>query len=196
MIIVSAFGQIDRGVEEAHGLPVGIKAPLFYAMAADSSLYSLEESLQTGPVVMIFYRGLWCPYCNRHLKLIQDSLSMIYSKGASVIAVSPQNPGYLQKMAKKTGAEFTLLYDDGYAIEDAYDVTFLPEQRQIRKYNMALNANLKTSQSDDSQRLPIPATYLISQEGIIAWRQFDPNYKHRSTVAEILSAIDRLPEIN
>ena len=188
---VRAMAQNTRSVEDAHGLPVGVKAPDFQAIDADSVIYMLDEALKKGPVVMIFYRGQWCPICNRHLAAVQDSLKLITDRGASVVAVSPQKPEYLEKMAGKTGATFRLLYDKSYAISDAYDVTFTPESWQLIRYNTGLNAKLKESQSDDSQRLPIPATYLINRDGVIVWRHFDPNYKNRSTVKDIL---DHLPE--
>lgn len=140
---------------------------------------------------MIFYRGFWCPVCNRHLGKIQDSLKLITEKGAVVIAVSPEKPEFLDKMSEKTGAQFTLLYDEDYKIADAYDVTFKPTSIEIFSYNF-VGAKLKETHSDDSQRLPIPATYIISQDGKIAWRQFDPNYKNRSTVNDILMALDKI----
>ncbi|MEX0987532.1 MAG: peroxiredoxin-like family protein [Bacteroidales bacterium] len=192
-IVINISAQESRSVDEASGLPVGTKAPDFRAMDANGDEFHLVSALKKGPVVMIFYRGHWCAYCNEHLAAIQDSLEMITYKGATVIAVSPQNPEYLNKMADKTGAKFRLLYDEGYTIADAYDVTFTPEKAKLFIYNATLNAKLKKSQSDDSQRLPIPATYIIDPEGKIVWRQFDPNYKNRATVKEIIA---NLPEVN
>lgn len=185
------MAQNTRSAEDAHGLPVGVKAPDFYAMGAENITFRLAEAIKKGPLVLIFYRGQWCPICNRHLAAVQDSLKLITDTGASVVAVSPQKPEYLKKMAGKTGATFRLLYDKSYAISDAYNVTFTPETWQLIKYNTGLNAELKKSQSDGSQRLPIPATYLINRDGVIVWRHFDPNYRNRSTVKEIL---DHLPE--
>ena len=188
---VNIMAQNTRRAKDAHGLPVGVKAPDFQAIDADSITYILDEALKKGPVVMIFYRGQWCPICNKHLSAVQDSLKLITDRGATVVAISPQKPEYLEKMAEKTGATFRLLYDKSYAISDAYDVTFTPEAWQLIRYNKELNAKLKESQSDDSQRLPIPATYLINRDGVIVWRHFDPNYKNRSTVKDIL---DHIPE--
>lgn len=191
ILFVNTLNAQDyKSVSEARGLETGQKAPLFNAIDADNKEYSLSEALESGPVVIIFYRGQWCPICNRHLGQIQDSLQFIYEKGASVVAISPQKPEYLEKTRKKTESEFTLLYDEGYRIADAYDVTFLPEQKVIMKYNTFLGAKLKEAHSDDSQRLPIPATYILNREGTIVWRQFDPNYKKRSSVAEIVKALE------
>ena len=188
---MNIMAQNTRSVADAHGLPVGAKAPDFQAMDADSITFKLAAALNKGPVVMIFYRGEWCPHCSKHLASVQDSLKLITDRGATVVAVSPQKPEYLEKMAEKTGVTFRLLYDDGYAIANAYDVTFTPEKKQIFTYNVMLNAKLKEAHSDDTQRLPIPATYIISREGNIVWRQFDPDYHNRSTVKDIL---DNLPK--
>nr|NQU93086.1 AhpC/TSA family protein [Bacteroidota bacterium] len=184
--------QTEKSADEVHGIEVGTKAPMFTAIDADSSQFSLEEAIRSGPVVMIFYRGFWCPVCNKHLGSIQDSLKMIEEAGATVVAVSPEKPEYLDKMTDKTGAQFTLLYDEGYKIADAYDVTFKPGAMQLFTYNVMLGAKLKETHSDDSQRLPIPATYIVDQNGSIAWRQFDPDYKERSTVNGILKALSSI----
>ena len=179
----------QKNITDATGLKVGEEAPLFSAIGADSSVYSLQTILKDGPVVLIFYRGFWCPYCNRHLGNFQDSLTFIQDLGANVIAVSPEKPEYLQKMADKSGARFTLLYDDEYKISNAYNVSFLPDKRTVLKYNTFLNANFKESHSNGSDMLPIPATFIISEKGIIIWRQFDPDYKKRSSVRDIINVL-------
>jgi peroxiredoxin len=192
ILAIPLTAQEFKTVEEAEGLQVGTEAPVFKALDADSNEYDLGQALNSGPVVMIFYRGYWCPHCNKHLSLIQDSLDFIHAEGASVIAISPEKPVYLEKIREKTGSEFTLLYDEWYRISDAYDVTFLPSQNKIRKYNTFMGANMTETHSDETNRLPIPATYIIDQNGKIAWRQFDPNYKNRSMVGEILNALSEL----
>ena len=186
MKLLPMKAQDYKTADEAKGLEVDVVAPMFSALTEDSTEFSLDEALEKGPVVMIFYRGFWCPVCNKHLSQIQDSLKMIEKTGAKVIAVSPEKPEYLDKMAEKTGAEYTLVYDVGYKISDAYDVTFRPSAATLVTYNTMLGAKLKKTNSDDSQRLPIPATYIIGTDGKIVWRHFDPDYKNRSTVKDIL----------
>ncbi len=192
LITVSAFAQTTdstRTAEETVGILVGTEAPLFKAKDQNNENYSLKKALKNGPVVVVFYRGQWCPFCNRHLTDLQDSLQMIVDKGATLIAVSPQKQELAKETAEKTGATFTLIYDEGYKIEDAYGVTFTPTKGQIKKYNTFLKAHLDEAHSDGSERLPVPATYIINQDGKIIWRHFDPNYKERSTVKEILEAL-------
>ena len=92
----SVSAQSYKSVNDAKGLSLGDHAPDFTAIDKDGKNYSLNDKLKTGPVVLIFYRGFWCPYCNKHLSSVQDSLKLIYDKGASVVAVSPEKPEYLQ----------------------------------------------------------------------------------------------------
>ncbi len=191
-MIYHAKSQSERGVKEAEGLAVDVMAPHFKALDADSNTFVLKEALKEGPVVLIFYRGFWCPVCNKHLSKLQDSLLLIEKTGARVIAISPEKPIYLDKMAKKTGAEFTLLYDEGYKIADAFEVTFKPKKVELFTYNVILGAKLKKTHTDDSQRLPIPATFVINRNGKITWRQFDPDYHKRSNVSDIIDAVNAL----
>jgi peroxiredoxin len=192
IIMTSLNAQKSLDIEDVKGLNIGDVAPVFTAKDAGSNDFSLNEALKEGPVVIIFYRGFWCPYCNKHLSQIQDSLQLIQDMGARVVAISPEKPEYLEKMADKSGAKFTLLYDDGYKIADAYDVNFKPDSMQLFAYNTILGGKLKETHSDDSQLLPIPATYIVSKEGKIVWRQLDPNYKNRSTVKEIIENLSGL----
>ncbi|RLD48650.1 MAG: AhpC/TSA family protein [Bacteroidetes bacterium] len=190
-MITTLKSQTDRNVQDAQGLGVGADAPLFRALDADSNEFSLSETLKEQTVVLIFYRGFWCPVCNKHLSALQDSLKLIEETGAKVIAISPEKPEYLDKMAQKSGAEFTLLCDEDYKIADAYDVTFKPTSMQLFTYNTLLGGKLKKTHSDESQRLPVPATFIINQKGIIVWRQFNPDYKKRASVDDILKALSR-----
>ena len=186
----SVLAQYKKA-EEAKGIPVGTIIKPFVAKTAEGKRFSLKQALEKGPVALVFYRGQWCPVCNKHLRKLQDSLSLITAKGAQLIAVSPEKPELLAKTREKTGAAFPLLYDEGYAIANLFDVTFLPPKATRLLYNTAINANLKEAHSDDSERLPIPATFGLDQKGKVLWRQVDPDYKVRATVQDILR---NLPE--
>lgn len=180
-----------KKVDEAKGLAVGTTVKNFTARNADGKRFVLRQALDDGPVVLMFYRGQWCPVCNRHLSEVQDSLDMITARGAQLIAISPEKPELLQKTREKTKARFQLLYDEGYAISDVFDVTFLPNKATRIIYNTAVRANLKEAHSDDSERLPIPATFILDKKGVIVWRQFDPDYKVRASVQDILNHLPK-----
>ncbi len=190
LITTNINAQIKyKTVNEAMGLKIGDKVNNFSALDLNGELFKLEEALLKGPVVVVFYRGQWCPVCNKHLSHLQDSLLLIYKKGATVVAISPEKPEFLKQTAKKTNASFSLLYDDGYKISDAFDVTFRLNNLTKIIYSSAPGINLKKAHSDESQRLPIPATFIIGQDGKIVWRHFDPDYKQRSSVKEIIEAL-------
>ena len=171
------------------GLAIGEKAPDFSALNQHQENFSSIEALKQGAVIVVFYRGQWCPYCNRHLRELQDNIEAIRGKGAQLIAISPENITAQQKTIEKTGAEFTLLYDKNYAIAKAFDLLFTPTEAQLLTYNKFLGANLKEVHSDQSQQLPIPATFVINKEGVIIWRHFDSNYKERSSITAILESL-------
>tara|TARA_B110000879_G_C11171434_1_gene513748 strand:+ start:2231 stop:2830 length:600 start_codon:yes stop_codon:yes gene_type:complete len=173
------LGKVD-------GADVGDTIALFSAMDQDSTRYSVHTDLSNGPIVLIFIRGQWCPYCNRHTRSIQDSLALLKSAGAKVVVVSPQKPEFIAKTIKKTNLETTILYDSGYVIMNQFDVLFTPSEKTMAKYKLFLGDGLIVSQSDDTQRLPVPATYTIGQDGVIKWRHFDRNYSKRSTISDIL----------
>jgi len=109
-----------------------------------------------------------------------------------VVAVSPEKPELLKMTQEKTAASFTLLYDEDYQISEAFDVVFLSDENTLNIYNSRLGANLKDAHSDQSQRLPIPATFIIDQDRKVIWRHVNPDYKQRATTAEILKVLDRL----
>jgi peroxiredoxin len=188
------MSQEYRSAKDAKGLEPGVQAPLFNAKDMHENDFSLQQALDQGPVVMIFYRGHWCPVCNKHLKTLQDSLDVIKQYGATLIAVSPERVSFLGKTEEKTGVEFTLLFDEDYQIARAFDVHFRPGTTERVMYNTMLGAKLKVAHSDDSQQLPIPATYVIDSSGTIVWRHFDPDYRKRSSVEDIVNALERLSE--
>lgn len=197
LLSFSSIGSFGYGqdtiktLEQAQGVVVGTIIPDFKATNQYDSLFSLNDALKKGPVVIIFYRGQWCPFCNKHLSLIQDSLEFIYEKGAQVIAISPEKTEYLVKMSEKTDAKFNLLYDKDYLIAKQFDVLFQADKATRVKYNTFLNANLSEAHGNDSEQLPIPVTFILDQSGKIVWRQFDPNYKNRSSVAEIITHLPK-----
>lgn len=183
---------VFKKANELQGISIGSVAPVFQAIDQFDSTFTLTRALENGPIVLVFYRGQWCPYYNKHLSNLQDSLDQITEKGARIIAISPEKPEYLQKISDKTGAIFTLLYDQDYLISKAYGVLFQPEKSTRLLYNTVLGANLKVAHDNDQELLPIPATYIIDRDGTVIWRHFDSNYKERSTVKDIL---DNLPQL-
>jgi len=191
MMGLFANSQNDfRKAEEAKGIKVGTTVENFKAQGLDGT-FELKKALKNGPVVIVFYRGHWCPVCNQHLSELEKDLQKIKDAGAQLVAISPEKPEKLQLTQNKTKASYTLLHDKEYKIADLFDVKFRPNAVTRTTYNTVLNADLKNAHSDDSQQLPIPATYIINTNGKVVWRQFDSDYKNRSKVDDIIKNIPK-----
>ncbi len=167
------------------GLNVGDKAPDFTAQNQTNTKVNLSTVLKSSSVVLVFYRGEWCPYCNRQLKALEDSLSMIVAKGANVIAVSPEKNENLTKTIEKTKATFTIVSDENSTIMNAYKVGFELDSKTVEKYK-GYGLNLIERNASNGNNLPVPAVYIINKEGKITYRYFDTDYKNRVSVKELL----------
>lgn len=177
---------MKKTVNDCTGIAVGERAPDFQGKDQNGKVVSLTKLLVKGPVVLVFYRGQWCPVCIPHLRKLQDALGKIQDKGASILAITPEKQEFINKTIVKTNLAFPILFDKGYKIMQLYDVAFVPSKGLKRMYNWLLRANLKKAHSDDSETLPIPATFIIGKDGRVKHRHFDPDYKKRMNVTEIL----------
>jgi len=167
------------------GIGINDKAPVFTAKDQNGKKVSLKNELRNGAVVVVFYRGQWCLYCNRQLKALQDSLSFIKEKGATLIAVSPEKPDNISKTIEKTKAAYPVLFDDSLKIMKSYDVAYRVDSTTIEKYKQ-FGINFYDVNGSNGATLPVPAVYIINKEGIIIFKHFDPDYRKRVSVQEIL----------
>jgi peroxiredoxin len=172
--------------EAPEGLFISSKAPDFKGKDQNGKEVRLKDLLKEGKVVLVFYRGQWCPYCNRELSRLQDSLQMIKAKGATLIAVSPEKPENISKTVEKTKAEYSILYDEGLKIMKAYEVEFEVPENTITRYRNS-GIDLEKNNGDNGKYLPVPAIYIIDQESTVTYRFFEPDYRKRPSVLEILS---------
>ncbi len=171
--------------EKPEGLFIGSKAPDFKAKDQDGKEIRLKDQLKKGKVVLVFYRGYWCPYCNRELSRLQDSLALIQEKGATVIAVSPEKPENIKQTVEKTKATFSVLYDEGMKIMKGYDVEFELEETTLARYRSS-GLDIEKNNGTNGKYLPVPAVYIIDKESNVTYRFFDADYKKRPSIAEIL----------
>jgi len=186
---------IRYGIDVNFGIPTGLKlgdtAPDFSAKDTNNNNVTLSEELKNGPVVIIFYRGQWCPVCNRYLSNFQDSLSYVIAAGAKVLAITPEKPSSAQKMIEKTGATFTVIPDPTEEIMQSYDVLFNVTEAYQQKIRTKLEADIASNNAKKDAKLPVPVTFIINQERIIVYRQFNLDYHIRATIKDIL---DNLPK--
>lgn len=172
--------------QDPQGLQVNQLAPDFSAKDQSGKIVTLKSLLKKGSVVLVFYRGEWCPYCNKYLKELEESLLKINSMNASVIAVTPEKPEYIEKSVEKTKASFPILHDEGLKIMKSYDVAYKLDDKAIKKYKR-INVDLQLINGPvNSENLPVPAVYVINQSGIIVYKFFDPDYTNRAQVTTIM----------
>ena len=186
LLLAFVFSSIGNAQEKPEGLFINSKAPDFKATDQYGNEVRLKDILKDSLVVLIFYRGQWCPYCNKQLKKIEDSLQLIKDKGAKLIAVTPEKPEFISKTIEKTKASYPLLYDKEMKIMKAYAVAFEVDQRTVSRYKNADIDLMTANGHKDKVYLPVPAVYIINKEGTIVYRFFDTDYKKRATVEMIL----------
>lgn len=175
----------------SRALKAGDTAPDFELPGADGQSVSLKSLLKNGPVVVSFYRGGWCPYCNLELRALQAVLPQIVERGATLVAVSPQTPDQSLSTAEKNELVFPVLSDSGSAVAKAFGIAFdLAEE--LRPIYTQFNHALPVMNGADSWALPIPATYVIAQNGIIALAFVDVDYRKRLEPSTVLETLRRL----
>ena len=187
LILLSVYCSLLIAQDKPSGLKVNSVAPDFTAKDQSGKVINLKSQLKNNEVVMVFYRGQWCPFCNKELKALEDSLQWISSKGAIVIAVSPEKPENITKTIEKTKASYSILYDEGLKIMKSYDVAFKVDSLTISQYkNYGIDFNVANGATNGAN-LPVPAIYIINKKGIITYRHFDPDYRKRASIKEIVS---------
>jgi peroxiredoxin len=175
-----AFSQ-----DKPEGLFINSKAPNFQAKDQNGQEVNLKELRKKGNVVIVFYRGNWCPYCNKHLQKLQDSLSFITARGATLVAITPESNEGIAKTVEKTKAGFPIVYDEGMKIAKGYGVSFKVDDRTVQRYKNAEIDLLKTNSQKEAV-LPVPAVYIVNKDGAVTFRYFETDYKKRVTVKELL----------
>ena len=171
------------------GLTAGTMAPEFIAKDNSGKTLDLKALLKThNAIVLMFYRGQWCPYCNKHISQLQDSLQMLTAKNAYVIAVTPETIEAISKTVEKTHASFSLVHDENYKIMKDYGVDYKMDDAMVTKYK-GYGIDLEKNNGNLDHVLPVPATYIINKSGKITYVHFDKDYKKRMPVSAILAKI-------
>ena len=174
--------------EKPEGLFINSKAYDFKAVDQNGKEISLNDLRKKGNIVVLFYRGYWCPYCNRELKRFNDSLSLITAKGAQLIAITPEGKEGIDSTVARTGATFSIISDKDMSIAQKYAVSFKVDDRTVGRYKNAGIDLLKVNGQKEAS-LPIPAVYIINKDGAVTFRFFNEDYKKRISVKEILDNI-------
>jgi|SRR5882672_1911659 len=182
-LLMTSFSLYSQ--DQPKGLSVNSKAPDFTAKDQSGKSINLKSQLTKNTVVLVFYRGEWCPFCNKELKDIEDSLKFITEKHAIVLAVTPEKQENVSKTIAKTKASYSILHDEGLKIMKSYGVSFKIDSLTNLKYK-SYGIDFTSANGTNGANLPIPAVYIINKEGQIIYRYFDADYRKRPSIKELI----------
>lgn len=172
-------------------LKAGDTAPMFVLPNADGKLVSSKDLLARGPLVVTFYRGVWCPYCNFELQALEAARAEIETLGASMVAISPQTAANSRKSQRQNALGFPVLNDKGGTVAAQFGVRWTAPE-YLREIHHQLGADLTQFNGEDSWTLPMPARYVIGPNGVIAYAEINPDYTRRPEPSDIFPVLDRL----
>ncbi|GEL65474.1 peroxiredoxin-like family protein [Kozakia baliensis] len=183
-----ASGAADKA------LKAGDKAPAFTLNDPEGNPVSSADLLAKGPLVVSFYRGVWCPYCNMELQALEAALPSFRELGANLIAISPQTAVNSRKSVRQNALDFPILSDTHNDVAAKFGLRFaLPD------YLVELYQNLKNDlpgfNGDDSWTLPMPGRFVIGQDGVILYAEVNPDYTRRPEPENMLPALSKAANV-
>ncbi len=199
LVPAERLATIDRAVAElkasglaAHALKVGDKAPDFTLPDGDGTPWRSEDLLRHGPLVIVFYRGRWCAYCNAQLVALQQIHQQIDSAGASLVAISPQTQKHSYMTRDMHHLRFPVLSDSGNQVARKFGLVYRlsPELRAMYE---SIMTKLPGYNGDPSWELPLAATFVIQPDGIISYAHVNEDWRQRAEPQEILSSLSAMP---
>ena len=185
IVALIASGQASRALQ------VGDRAPTFELPDPEGLQMVSTEWLANGPLVVSFYRGVWCPFCNIELKALEAARDAIAARGASLVAISQQTLANNRKSVRENALTFPLLSDRGGEVGCAFGLRWtVPEE--MRDVHRQLGGPLPLFNGEDSWTLPMPGRYVIAQDGLIAYAEVNPDYTKRPEPSDLFPVLDRL----
>ncbi len=185
-------GSIDRFVsaEDAakNALNVGAKMPAFSLKDANGKIVESRDLLKGGNLVVVFYRGAWCPFCNLYLRNLQKNMPQIKAAGGNLVAVSVENPDNSLKVSKKNELDFTVLSDPNLTTARKFGIVYQMPKETDELYK---TRGLDVAKHNEMERaeLPLSATYIINQKGKIVYAFLEPDYKKRAEPQTIIETL-------
>jgi len=183
-----ATAELIESGQAQRASKAGDLAPDFTLLDPDGKPVSLRELLARGPLVLSFYRGVWCPYCNFELQALQEALPEIAARGASLVAISPQTAANSRRSQRDNKLGFPILSDPKSEVANAFGIRFRLPDYLVESYK-GFGNNLPVVNDDPSWVLPMPARYVIGTDGIIAYSEVNPDYTQRPDPSELLPVL-------
>ncbi len=191
-IMHRATQELQRSGLERKVLKAGDALPPFELPDQNGSIKSSSEALKKGPLVITFYRGFWCPYCNIDLANLNQYVPRFNEQGATMFTISPEKSEYSRKIIAMQRLSFDILWDEGNQLAEQFNLKFsLPEDLKAL-YRDKFSINLKMYHGDDEWALPMPARFLIDQDGMIRYAESSADYTRRPDPDDLLKVLENL----
>lgn len=183
-------GAIAASAADVKPLGAGEHVPAVELKTVDGKPFDLAAESAKAPTVLIFYRGGWCPFCNRQLGGLQGIVKDLHESGYQLLAVSPDLPEELAKSVEKHSLTYTLLSDSDAKAIRAFGLAFRVSDEQYDRMSK-MGVDLEKASGEKHHALPVPAVYIVGTDGVIRFVHFDPDFRRRMDPAEILKEAKR-----
>lgn len=187
--------QLMQSGLAAQSIKSGDQAPPFALPNAVGKTVGLAELLKNGPVVLNFYRGAWCPYCNLELRALQEALPQVQSLGAQLVAISPNTPDHSLSSIEKHALTFEVLTDAHNTLARQYGLVFTMSEA-VRPIYQQIGFDIPAHNGDDTWELPFPATYVVDQNGMVVYSFVNADYTKRAEPATVVAVLQALRDGN
>jgi peroxiredoxin len=198
LVPAERLAAIDRAIQELQGsriaeqaLKSGAKAPGFALPDGDGMIWESEVLLRGGPLVIVFYRGRWCAYCNAQLAAMQQVHQQIALAGASLVAISPQTQKHSYMTRDMHALRFPVLSDSGNQVARQFGLVYRLSPEMQAMYE-SIMTKLPGYNGDQSWELPMTATYIVRPNALISYARVDSDWRSRSEPADLLSCLSDL----
>jgi peroxiredoxin len=186
-----AIGDLIASNQALHAIQAGDRAPVFALPDSDGHLISSLDLLKDGPLVLTFFRGRWCPSCNLELRALQGTLEEYRLRGATLLAISPQTLVNGQHTRRENDLTYPILQDKDGEVAASFGLRWkIPED--LRRVHQRSGADLAVFNGDASWTLPMPARYVIGQDGVVAYAEINPDFTQRPEPDDVLPVLDAL----
>jgi peroxiredoxin len=181
----TSFAQVAENAEDVTPLKVGENVPTVELTSLENTQVSLQEIVKNKPTILLFYRGGWCPYCNKHLAAVGQSKDEILALGYQIVGISPDAPEELKKSVSKNKLEYDLYSDGDGTLMKGMGIAF----KAPRKYS---NMLLKHSGDKNADILPVPSLFVVGEDGKIIYEYVNADYKTRMSPEELIKKLESL----
>jgi peroxiredoxin len=184
---------IATDAKETQPLQVGATVPDVELTGLDGKTVKLSSLYLDKPLVLVFFRGGWCPICTRHTQELIKAYPKIQKRGAEMIGISPDNPANSQSNHNKNNVPFPFYSDAQVVASSAFGLTFRVDDQTFMKYK-GFGIDLEKASGFQHHALPIPAVFIVNQEGRVVFAHSNPDYRERLDPQKLLVALDKLPD--